>query len=201
MRRTQEDERVQSPDPATPGALRVVAGASRHESAHAVADHDESIDRMRPFAQQRFHELVELAPIHRQVPPGVVVEVQRRVAEIASERCAVVVPVARPLQVVHAQAVHEDDHFVSGLGKRGGQRIARDADGASGDSHGHCDRERVARRGQMVAEHAVQCRHGRLALVRGTRRAPDRRQHAEQCVRADANEPASRRAPICTRSP
>ena len=68
----------------------------------------------RPAPDQRFEPAGESAPIDRSVKAAVVVEIDRRVAEIAGQGRAVVVPAAAPLQIVHAQAVRQHHHLAAG---------------------------------------------------------------------------------------
>ena len=65
---------------------------------------------------ERFHQRAEFPGIGGHVHARVVVQVDRRVAEIVRERRPVIVTLPCPLQVIHAQPVHEHDHFATRRG-------------------------------------------------------------------------------------
>ena len=51
----------------------------------------------------------ELGTIRRNVQTRIVMEVGRRVAEVALQRRSMIVVVESPLFIVHARAVHQDE--------------------------------------------------------------------------------------------
>ena len=112
--RAEEDEVAQRAEPLVARDRCVGAGAARHQPAHAVADDRELLDRHRPGFQQRLEHLGERAPIGGDVATAVVVQVdlrhRARRGRIPRQRCAMVVPLALPLQVVETQAVHQHQH-------------------------------------------------------------------------------------------
>jgi len=97
---------------------------------------------------------------------AVVMQVHRREAEIARERRAVVVAFAPPLSIVHAQPVREQQDFAARIRDRGSQRIALQMERQAIATQLHWDRQRVAARGEMIAEHAVQRGEHSLAFGR-----------------------------------
>src|SRR5581483_7134074 len=89
-------------------AAAVVAGAARHEAAHRVADEHDLLDRHGPRLHRLLEQPGEPPAVVRDVEPGVVAEVERRVAELLLEARAVgAAPEQRPGVVGLAQAVHE----------------------------------------------------------------------------------------------
>ena len=163
MRRAEEDELVETPQPRVARQRAVVAGAAGDEPAHAVPDEHELGQRHRPALHQRFEQLGERAPVGRDVEAAVVVQIDRRVPEVARQRGAVIVSLALPLQIVHAQAVHQHDQLAAGVRDRRGQRLAFARQRVTVPTQVHGDRQRVVRRRQVVAEHAVQRGEQRLA--------------------------------------
>ena len=102
MRRPEEDKFVEALRPGMACAQSIVAGAARHQAAHAVTDDDHTFDGFGPLMQQRFHQIAEFAAVRGNMLAGVVVQVNRRVAKIVCQRCSVVVTLASPLQIIHA---------------------------------------------------------------------------------------------------
>jgi hypothetical protein len=103
MRRPEEDEVPEETRPATAGERAVVDCAACHEAAQAVSEDRHFVDGHGPRSEERVEHPGELSPVRRDVPAGVVVHVDRRVAERARERGGVVVSRPRPLEVVHAE--------------------------------------------------------------------------------------------------
>ena len=137
---------------------------------------------------QRFEQLGERAPVGGDVEAAVVVQVDRRVAEVARQRGAVIVPLALPLQVVHAQAVQQHDQLAAGLRDRRGQRLAFARQGDAVPAQAHGDRQRVVRCRQVVAEHAVQRGEQRLAPRPGAALAEQGLEPRQQAVEAVPDE-------------
>lgn len=72
-----------------------------------------------------------------------------------------VVPVSRPLQIIHAQAMHEYDQLAASLGNRGGQSLPLECQGLAVSAQAHGNGERVVSRSQIVTHYAVQrSQHG-----------------------------------------
>ncbi len=80
-------------------------------------------DRNRPGAKQSLELISELAPVGGDVAAAVVVQVYGRVAEVSRQCSAVVVPLPFPLQVIHAQAVRQNQQLAAGVLDGGGKRI------------------------------------------------------------------------------
>ena len=170
VRRAQEDDAAQLRQPAVPGLGAVVAGAARHQPAHAVHQHAELLHRDGPGSQQRLDLAGQRTPVERGVQAAVVAHIDRGVAQRPRQVFAVVVAGALPLQVVHAQAVHQQQHLAGGC-TRGLQRrqVKRAAPLAQRHRHG----QRVAVGSQAVTHHAIEGRQHGLALGqwRGVRSA------------------------------
>ena len=69
------------------------SGEGQH-APHAVAEEDELLDRDRPGGDEPLEERRQLAPVRRDVPAAVVMQVEGGEAEVAGEGRAVIVPVA-----------------------------------------------------------------------------------------------------------
>ena len=72
----------------------------------------------------------------------------------------------RPLQVAHAKPVREHGEFARRVGKRLGERMAVERERPAVAAKPHCQRERIAGLGEMVADNAVESRDRDLALAR-----------------------------------
>ena len=199
MRRAEEHQLVEHTRPALAGLLRVVHGTARQQPAHAVAQHRETLQRARPCVDQPLEQIGELTAVARNMQPAVVVQVQRRAAEVARERRAVVVAVALPLQIVHAQAVHQHQQVRAGRGPAHRQRGGFDQHRPAFAAQGHRRRQRVGGCHEVIAQHAVERRHDRFALPACAGRAGGierigsngerRHQQREQRVDAAAHHP------------
>ena len=124
-----------------------------------MADDDQLLDFRRPGGDQRLQRLGEGAAVDRDVQAGIVGEIDWRIAEVAGERRAVIVVLARPLQVAHAEAVQEDGELARRLGERLGERspVKRQRAPLAAEAQGQ--RQRIAGLGQVVADDAVE--HGK----------------------------------------
>ncbi len=158
VRRAEEHQLGQRRSPSVLHLHGVVMGAARYQTAHAVADDDQLVDRHRPLRDQFFEQLGEVLPALGNVTSAVVVQVDRREAEIACQRLAVIVAVARPLQVVHAQAVRQHQELAARRCDTGRQPAAREFECLPADAQRCLNRERVVARGQVIAPHTVEHR-------------------------------------------
>ena len=102
---TEENKMVQSLWPGVTCKRCVVTRATCHKAPHAVTHDRQLFDRVRPIAQDHFHDVGKFMAVGGDMPAAVVVEVHRRVAEIAREDLTVIVALSTPLQIVHAQTV------------------------------------------------------------------------------------------------
>ena len=189
MRRAQEHDRPDEPRPGVPGLDRVEEGASRHESAHAVG-HDHQLRRPDgSVREKRFEKPVELASAGRDVTPRVVAQVDRRQAEVALERGAVVVPLVVPAGVVHAEAVRQQHEPSRGLREVSGEspRIRRER--LTVPPQAHRDRQGIAAFLEVVAKDAVENRDEGFATRRGLHLAEERGELRESDVDAVPDEP------------
>ena len=181
---------AQASRPGVPGLGRVVEGAARHEAAHAVGhDRQRPAAGAGPLARNVSRSRDELATVRRDVTAGVVAEVDRRQAEVALERHAVVVPLAAPSGVVHAEAVNEEDEPSRRLRDDGGESPRVRLEGLAVPPQVHRDRERVAARLEVVAQDPVERREERVAAGRGLQLAEERRELREGGVDAAPDEP------------
>ncbi len=142
-------------------------GTTSDESAHAVAQQHQALDPMRPSRGELFQLLRERFPVGREVQPCVVVQVDRRVAKVTRQRGAVIVPVARPLQIVHAQTVYQYEQPAIDVWNGSLQRSRFELQRVAIASKTHRGGERIARGGEVVTQHAVQCGNDRLAVSAG----------------------------------
>ena len=180
MRRAEENDAAHVLRPRVTQRIGVVQRAACDEAAHAVAEQHEFLDVDRPRAHERLELRGERAAIGRDVQAAVVVQVDRRVVRIAFERGAMVMAVAPPLQVTHAQAVREHDDACArslDVAREGG---AIEFERAAVAAQAHADAERIAGCREMVADHAVECRQQGFTRGRGPRLTRFRhpRQHA-----------------------
>ncbi len=189
MRRAEKDQVFEARQPRVSGERPVMAGASREESAHAVADDRKALDRMRPGAHERLHRVGEFAPVGRNVPARIVVKVEWRESQVARQRGAVIVAVALPLQVVQAQPVDQHKHAARGLRKRRRQRIRCKRERRASDAERHRNGQRIRGFVEVIAEHPVERRQDGLALWRGRPLRHERGDDAEQRVDTAADEP------------
>ena len=111
---------VQSLWPGVAGKRCVVTRATCHKTSHADTHDRQLFDRVRPIAQEHFHDVGKFTAVGGDMPAAVVVEINRRVAKIIREGLTVIVAVSTPLQIVHAQTVQQDEYFVSAVRKRCG---------------------------------------------------------------------------------
>ena len=162
MRRAEKDDLLELFPPRMALRLGDEAGAAGDEAAHAVADDDELLDFRRPGGDQRLQRLGEGAAVDRDVQAGIVGEIDRRIAEVAGERRAMIVVLARPLQVAHAEPVQEDGELARRLGERLGERLPVRASARALAAKAHGQRQRIAGLGQVVADDAVE--HGERDL-------------------------------------
>ena len=85
-------------------------------------------------------------------------QVQARVAQVPRNGGAVVAPAARPLEVVHAQAVDLYQHPLRHGGKGRAERRILQLERLAVVPEAHRNREGIAGHCQVIADHAVQRR-------------------------------------------
>jgi hypothetical protein len=127
------------------------------------------------LSQQSLEGAANARPFERNVQATVVMEIGPAwKAEVAGERGAMVVSLALPLQVAHAQAMHENQQTSAGLREPSRQRGALERPSAWPPWRNVIGvAKRVVGRREVVAEHAVQRGDERLPLRIGRLR-PDR---------------------------
>jgi len=107
------------------------------------------------------------AAVGRDAEAAVVVQVDRRVAQLPRQRQAVVMAPVLPLQVVHAQAVQQHEQARRRPGRMRAQGLALDPQGLARSTKGHRDRQRIGAGREMVAEDTVEGGDHRLPLRTG----------------------------------
>ena len=107
MGRTKENEFAKVARPTMSLGIAKITCAPSNKPAHAVANNDKFLDGGRPPLDKAFQQFGKRAPIGGNMQPRVVVQINRRVAQIARQGRAVIVAVPFPLQVAHAQAMHQ----------------------------------------------------------------------------------------------
>jgi len=167
MRGAEKDDLAQRLRPRVTRARGHIERTARDQATHAVRQDDEFPERHRPGSDEGFERIGECTTVGRNVQPGVVVQIDGRVAEVLRQRGPVVMAVARPLQIVHAEAMHEHEQLRARVRHRGGESRAAGRERLAFTAYAHRDRERVFRRGQVVAEHTVH--HGHQAFARRRR--------------------------------
>lgn len=181
--------------------LAPVTGAADDQTTHRVADEHELVDGHGPGRHDSSRSSASCPAVVGDVQAGVVADVHRRAAGLASEarpevEGAVLTLLGRrgmPRLVGLAQPV--DEH---GEPRRRLREGGRDGVGGQGQvgvavTYGHAERERVGRRGQSIAPQAVQrpqrgvplgLRVERRSIVGRHRTGGDRRQEPRGGARA-----------------
>ncbi len=176
MRRPQRHQR---PQPTSPAGARFVGtvvgsgisnsgGGAGHQAAHRVADQHQ-VGEAGAVVDDGVEQGRERAAVVRDVAAAVVVQPDRGEAEGVGQGRAVVVSavfgaVAAPLAVVHRRAVEHHQQGAAGVQRRPG-RGRRRRRRRERRPEGHRDGQRAAAGLEVVADHAVQRRQQRLALV------------------------------------
>ena len=167
VRRAQEDDAFQAIRPAQAAQPGVVDRTADQQTPHAVGHHGQCFDRHGPVRQQLLKPCRQFMAVLRHMQSRVVAQVDGRVAQRGRQYCPMVdrLPFLRhtPLQVVHAQAVDQQQCPAGGAGQR---RHAPQVQGLAPVAQGHGRCQRVAGRHQPVAQHAVERGEHRLALRR-----------------------------------
>ena len=208
--RAQEHQCAEPPHPIGALLRAVVHRAARHQSPHAVTDDDQRLHRHRPGRHQRGQLPGQRPAVGRHVQTRVVVQVDGREAEVARQCGAMVVRDAvgtgpLPLQVVHAQAMHQQQQPSARLRHRAREGHGVEVERLPVAAQRHPDRQRVGGARQVVAQHAVERRQKRGAGSRVHRRGrvggirlgrsggigcavhKQRLQRAQQCIQAAAH--------------
>jgi hypothetical protein len=120
-----------------------------------MAEDHELVDGNRPCCHELLEDCRERVAIRRDMKTAVVEQIERRVAEVARERRAVIVAGAGELRIRHTRAVNQEHDLGRRIRERGAQRIRCEIDGSACMSDVHLDRERIGGLVQVVAEHAV----------------------------------------------
>ena len=175
VRRAQEHQLTQQRRPALSGFARHVCCRARHQPTHAVAQDGDALQRHRPGRHQPLQLGGKLAAVLRHMAPAVVAQANQRAAQRLGQECTVVVAVARPLRVVHAQTVDQQQQVRARHGAgRWFQLLFEDVglaqrEGLTIDAHLHRLRQRVASGHQPITHHTVERGQHRLALRRSLR--------------------------------
>ncbi len=127
-----------------------------------MGEDDHLVDGSRPLAVELIEQRRERAAVRRDVEAAVVVEVDRGVSQIARERRAVIVPTPRPVPIVTAGAVHQDEQLASGVREGRAKRLPLEHEGLTIVAEPHLDRERVSGLEEVIAEYAIEHREDRF---------------------------------------
>ena len=167
MRRAKKYELAEMRRPLMPCRTSVMTGASSDKSTHAVPHDRQFLERRSAIADQGLQHFCERESVTRNWQATVIAQVERQIPEVIGKRCPVVVPVAVPLPVVHAQPVHEHEEFVCGrhipVLSEHAYRIV-EVDKLTAITQAHINRERIPGPQKVVTVHAV--RHGSVCIER-----------------------------------
>jgi hypothetical protein len=144
--------------------------AARDQPAHAVGHDGEVFYGHGPVVYQQLQQAGEFVSVLRGVQAGVVAQVEWGVAQFLGQCGAVVVggvPFRLPLQVIHAQAVNQQQHFAGGWQIRWqGLPFLPLVQGQATVAQAHGGGQRVAAVGQAVTHYAIECGQHGFALGR-----------------------------------
>lgn len=115
VRRAQKDPFAQLAWPLQSGLHCLLEGTARDQTAHAVDQHAQLLHRHRPVGQQGFDAAGQLLAVHGGVQPRVIAHIDWRVAQCLRQVRAMVMACAQPLQIIHAQAMQQQQHLAAGL--------------------------------------------------------------------------------------
>ncbi len=158
VRRAQEDEVPQPLRPAHRLLLCLVQRAAHHQPAHAVREHADRLQRHRPVAEQPLQLQGQLAAVVRDMLAAVVAHADDFGVQRRRQHIGMAAPGRGrlPLQLVHAQAVHQQQHT-----RRQRARQRFEMQRAAVQAQAHRRRQRVVVGGEPVADDAVQRRQQR----------------------------------------
>ena len=138
VRRAERDDVPDAAGPGVPGLGALVGGAARDEPAHRVADERDLLHRHGPGGDERLEQLVQRAPVLRDVAARVVADVERAAPQVLGEPLAVARAAAEPPRVLGLhQPVEEDDEPPGRGGEGGAQGAGLRRDDAPVRAHGH----------------------------------------------------------------
>jgi len=166
VRRTEKNEVSHASRPAMPRRHTVSVSAAGYKPAAAVADNRYVPHRHGPLFEESFHQLGESAPVGGDVQATVVMQMHRRPSEVLRQRRRTVTTTARPLQVIHAKAMNQDENFPA-RPRDGGLEIPAfqwNRVAVPAQTHGYG--ERVLSGVKMIAQNAVHDRQHSFAFRR-----------------------------------
>ena len=155
--------------PGLPARLGLVAGAAGHQATHAVGEEVQARHGLRPLGKQGLQQVGQGLPVGGDVQARVVAQVEHRAAQVPGQGCAVIEPTLAPLLLVVAKAMDEDQQAAAGHGKGRAEGGGLQDQGLALVVQAHGGGQRIARGGEVIAQHAVQGRHKSLPLGRGQR--------------------------------
>ena len=170
-----------------PLAAAVMNRAARNEPTHAVADQRELFEWNRPVRNQRLQQCCERASVRVDRPASVVAQEQQGLPALARDLRQPVLAGTTPVLLIEAQPVNRD-HDPAGRARHHARGL-RCIDRHAVTQHGHGQRQRVRREFQVIAVHAVECRHPRVAGCCGFTRGQQRSQGTESGVEPFAHHP------------
>jgi hypothetical protein len=152
-----------------------------------------SLQLVRPGVDQGFELLRQRVAVGRDVQPRVAVQVDGIEAAGRGQQTAMVLAFAKPLAVVHAQAVQQHQQLRAGAWQRRGDGVGLQHQRHAAHAQRHRRGQGAARGSQVVAQHAVERGEHGLALGAGRRAGAAALQHRlqqrEQSVDAAAHHP------------
>lgn len=92
-----------------------MARTARNQPTHAVPHDDQFLQRNGPNGNQLVQRGAKVPSVSETCLPVLSVQVDRRVTQVFAQRLAMVVALARPLQIVHAQPMNQDQEFATGF--------------------------------------------------------------------------------------
>lgn len=162
MRRTQAKHTADGRRPGVAAAPAVGHGGATDQSAHAVPDQHDFVDRNRPLRDEPAQQVREAAAVVRNMRAGVVAQIERAVAgflqalAVRARMPALRIPIELPAGLVAAQAVYEYREAWLRRRERSRQGFARQRQGQAVNLEGRTRGERTAPDREVIAEGAAQ---------------------------------------------
>ncbi len=143
-----------------------MAGAAGHQSPHAVGDDAQTLHRHGPLLHHRLQQSRQAVAVGRNMFPCVVAQIKRCAAQQVGQPSPMIVPLLRPLTVVHAQPMHQQQDMGRRAGNRQsrGPRVPLQPQRVVLQTHLHPQGQRIVQRQQAIAAHAIQGTDHRLPL-------------------------------------
>lgn len=115
VRRAQKDKISDAVRPAVAGRRAVSVRAAGYKTAATMANNGYVPHRHGPLSEESFGQLGESATVREDVQATVIVQMHRRPPEVFGERRCLIAAAPRPLQVIRAEAMHQDKNLSARL--------------------------------------------------------------------------------------